>query len=156
MTDRLIIASLCILATACVTSRRRDAACDLSTSDSAFAGGFPVYRACSVDRPARLIGVGGQLNFSTPTRPPECISADLTFVVDEAGKPEISTARLERGRDREFGEALLATLDSWTYEPAIRDGKPVRQIVNAHQTASTAPAQPGGAPPRPPVTQPRC
>jgi len=154
-----LVASLCVIAVACVTtprSHRTD--CELAESDLAFAIDRPVYRDCSVDRPARFVGNGGtRLNFQTPSQPPPCISADLVFVVDSTGKPETSTARLDRGGYRAFGEALIATLDSWSYEPAIRDGIPVRQIVKSHHSATTAPAS-DGSPRRgvPPAGPSRC
>ena len=154
-----LVASLCVIAVGCVTTpRSHRTECELAESDLAFTIDRPVYRDCSVDRPARFVGNGGtRLNFQTPSQPPPCISADLVFVVDSTGKPETSTARLDRGGYRAFGEALIATLDSWSYEPAIRDGIPVRQIVKSHHSATTAPAS-DGSPRRgvPPAGPSRC
>lgn len=158
---RLLVIVCSGLAAACATTARgHRASCDLAASDSVFAGSRPVFRDCSVDRAARLLGTG---NVRPDFRPPEmrtaCYSADLKFVVDSTGKPEPSTAKLLRATNREFGEAVLATLWSWKYEPAIRNGVPVRQIVTRHQTLSTAVVVvPAGSPPpaHPPEHLPRC
>jgi len=87
-----------------------------------------------------------------------CYSADLEFVVDSTGRPETSTARVVRANDSNYAQAVLATVPSWRYEPASRDGMPVRQIVTSHQAAAqvvvSAPA--GSPPPVRPPNAPKC
>ena len=88
-----------------------------------------------------------------------CYSADLLFVVDSAGRPESSTVQVVRTTDRAFADAVVETVALWRYEPAIRDGVRVRQIVTTHQAiASVVVAVPAGSPPpsRPPLNMPRC
>jgi TonB family protein len=86
-------------------------------------------------------------------RPTACYFADLEFVVDSLGRPEVATARIVRSNYEAFGTAVLETLQGWRYEPAMRDGKTVRQIVTTHQTAasmivvSKGPGPPPGGPP---------
>lgn len=88
-----------------------------------------------------------------------CYSADLLFVVDSAGRPESSTVQVVRTTDRAFADAVVETVPLWRYEPAIRSGVRVRQIVTTHQAiASVVVAVPAGSPPpsRPPLNMPRC
>ena len=87
-----------------------------------------------------------------------CYSVDLQFVVDSTGRPETSTAKIVRSNDSGYGEAVLATVASWRYEPAMRNGVHVRQIVTSHQSAAAIVAvRPAGSPPpvRPP-NPPKC
>lgn len=152
---------VCVLGAACATAGHgRATPCELYASDAVFARGSAVFRDCSVDRPARFLSNGGlRPDFSPSPMRSGCYSADLTFVVDSTGHPEIQTARVARTNDTRFAEAELQTLGAWKYEPAIRDGRPVRQIVTAHQALVTAMvAVPRGSPPpaRPPGNLPRC
>ncbi len=157
-----VVVAVGMLAAACASATGgRRAACDLAASDSAFALGRPVFRDCGVDRAARFLSTGGakpDFRPATPTRS-ACYSADLAFVVDSTGRPETSTAQVVRANDQAFGQAVLATIGSWRYEPAIRDGISVRQIVTSHHAASTAVvAVPQGSPPPSgrPRNAPRC
>jgi len=163
MSLRFVVISLCAVAAACASSGAksgRRAACDLSPSDSVFALGRPVYRACGVDREARLLNDGGvRPDFSPSTMRSACYSVDLAFVVDSTGRPERSSAQIVRANDRTYAEAVLATIAAWRYEPAVRDGAPVRQIVTSHQSVATmVVTRPAGSPP--PVNSransPRC
>ncbi len=133
--------------------------CGLTAGDSAFIGSKPVYRDCAVDRPARFISTDAHPDFRPDSRGPACYFADLEFVVDSLGRPEVSTARIVRSNFDKFGDAVLQTLQAWKYEPAVRDGKTVRQIVTSHQAAMTSVVvlprgspPPGGPPPQRPPT----
>lgn len=157
----LCLGVVCMVGVACATAGRgRAAPCELAASDAVFARGSAVFRDCSVDRPARFLSNGGMRpDFSPSPMRSGCYSADLTFVVDSTGHPEIQTARVARTTDTRFAEAELQTLGAWKYEPAIRDGRPVRQIVTAHQALVTAVvAVPRGSPPpsTSPSNLPRC
>ena len=117
-----------------VTAQR--AVCDHSGRDSVFAVGGLVYRDCAVDRAAKLLTSDIHPEFH-PTNPrAQCYSADVEFVVDTMGKPELATARLGKANDDEFATSMLAVLARWKYDPAILDGKRVRQIVSHHQAVS--------------------
>src|SRR5262245_35800761 len=101
--------------------------CELTASDSSFALAGPVYRDCAVDRRARLID-RGQLRLDyrpsgTPTN--ACYSAEIEFVVDTEGRPEIRTARVLRASEQALGTAVLQSLPQWRYAPAQKDGVPV-------------------------------
>ena len=92
-----------------------------------------------------------------------CFSADVEFVVDTAGLPEIATARVARATDPQFGEAVLAVVPRWKYEPARVQGRPVRQLVVEHQAVSAITrvdvlVPKGGGPPSslPPERVPSC
>jgi hypothetical protein len=51
---------------------------------------------------------------------------------------------------------VLETLQAWRYEPAMRDGKTVRQIVIAHEAAATSVVVvPAGSPPPTRPSSPR-
>jgi hypothetical protein len=132
-------------------------ACVVPARDSAFVGVRPVYMDCAVDRPARFISTDVHPNFRPEMRATACYFADLEFVVDSLGRPEVATARVERSNYQPFGTAVLETLQAWKYEPAMRDGKTVRQIVTTHQTAATmivVSKGPGPPPAGPPSQRP--
>lgn len=161
MSLRLVVTVICMVVAACASATRGPrTACDLGASDSVFARGRPVFRDCSVDRAARFLNNGGARPDFHPTTPRSaCYSADLAFVVDSTGKPEASTAQVVHANDNAFGESVLATVFSWRYQPAIRNGVPVRQIVTTHQTVATSVVivPKGSAPPSgPPPNAPRC
>jgi len=126
-------------------------ACVIAARDSEFVGFRPLYRDCAVDQVARFVSTDAHPNFRPESRAPMCYSADLEFVVDSLGRPEVGTARIVRTNSESFARAELETLQAWKYEPAIRDGKTVRQLVTAHQTAAVmvevVPA--GSGPPSP-------
>ena len=162
--DGAVIAGILSVAlvAACASGAGRTSAvgasCGLSGRDSVFAVGRPVYRDCAVDRRARL----------TATVPPDyrpavprtaCYSVDVAFVVDTLGKPEVATARIVRTNDQAFADAVFATLGRWKYEPAMRGGMLVRQIVNEHRSGATmlvaVPAG-SGPPPKPSQRPPTC
>ena len=159
----LSFAALCVIAVACAsTGGGRRAACDLSPSDSVLMQGRPLFKECSVDRPARFLNNGGARPNLPNTAPSSlrsaCYSADLEFVVDSVGRPETSTARVARTNSHDFAQAVLETIGVWRYEPALREGSPVRQIVTTHQSAAVmvvvVPA--GSGPPGRPPNMPRC
>ena len=158
----VVLAGIAMVAAACAsagsTSARR-VACSLGPRDSVFLAGSPVYRDCAVDRAARRFSSSVRPDFRPTTPRSGCYSADVEFVVDASGMPEIGTARVVRANDQGFADAVLATLTRWKYDPAVRDQRPVRQIVTSHEVMSTvvvvAPA--GGLPPsRPSQRPPSC
>ncbi len=144
----LAIIAACTFAAGCATTTRSSRApCELEPSDSVFARGRPLFRECSVDRPARFVKSSVVPMFRPSTMESRCYTATLTFVVDSTGKPETATAQV-RSNDFDFGQSWLAILGQWRYEPAIRNGIPVRQIVTSQQKAATVVvAVPAGSPP---------
>jgi hypothetical protein len=134
---------------------RRARSCALAASDSIFAAAGPVFRDCAVDTKAQAVTPNAKIDFRPTRGGTNCYSAEAEFVVNSAGMPETKTARLVHATDRSFGEALLDAIANWRYKPAIKDGHPVRQIVDERRMMQTAvvvvPA--GSAPPsRPPAS----
>ena len=134
--------------------------CALSREDSVFVSSDrPVYRDCAVDRKARQTStnIHPDLASSMSDRggSSRCYSTELAFVVNERGNPEAETARVVRATNQEFGEAWLKIVPQLKYEPAMKDGTPVRQIVHERFSVSTATIvvkqgdpMPSGPPPR--------
>jgi len=132
--------------------------CQLSARDSAFVASEPVYRDCAVDKKANLTNPDVRPDpsaFTSAGRPSgsKCYAVELEFVVNTHGAPEVGTARIVRTTDQSFADAWIKTLSSWKYEPALRGGKPVRQIVDEHRSAATETVVvPRGSTPMPPNT----
>ena len=107
--------------------------CMIAAEDSVYLRQGNVYRDCAVDRRARLLTPNVRVDYQPSSRPRAgtvCYFAHLQFVVNANGIPEISTASITRTNEQRFAEAALASLPSWRYEPALKDGEPVRQIVS--------------------------
>jgi hypothetical protein len=139
----------------------RGAGCGLRTSDSVYAARGPVYRDCAVDSKASLLVANPRIDFQPPPAATACYSAELEFVVDTNGTPEMQTALIVRATDQAFGQAVLTAVAGWRYKPAMRDGHRVRQIVEDRRMAQTmvvavraGSPPPSGPPPR--TALPRC
>jgi hypothetical protein len=137
--------------------------CALRSRDSSYAAAGPVYRDCAVDRQAKQTNNDVHPDWRPSSQAPRngCYFAELEFVVDAAGKPERGTASVVRTNDQTFADAWLTTVPSWRFEPAVRGGVPVRQIVDSRKTAMTSVVLvPAGGPlptrPSPNVHQPTC
>src|SRR5260370_27158388 len=145
---------------ACATGGRRVSAsnCQLSALDSAYIDGGPVYRECAVDTRARLLDSRVTSDFQ-PSDPrsggQQCYSGVIAFVVDTAGAPEPQTVRVVRTNDRSFADALIRVLPRLHYQPARKNAKPVRQIVEYGQVVSLV-AVPAGQSPRTANLAPGC
>jgi hypothetical protein len=131
--------------------------CTLSAADSAHASVAPVYRDCAVDTPAKAIIA--PLNFSPATGVRTapgvtCYRAEVRFVVGVDGRPEAGTVQLVRTNLSSLGHSLLQSVPGWQYAPAVRDGVPVRQIVQESRAVAsvvTVTTSGSGSPPRPPA-----
>lgn len=122
--------------------------------DSAFLGGGPVFRSCSVDDSARV--VSGRTFFDYQLRPSEtCARAVVEFVVDESGAPDVTTAHVVRASSTAFSDAVVRSIASWRYSPAKKDGVPVRQLVRIEPGAVMVAVRAGDNP-SPPSRMPRC
>jgi hypothetical protein len=95
-------------------------------------GTLPVYRACSVDRAARPLGATPRVQYS-PSGRVACFRATIDVVVDTLGRPVPSTATTIRSTDAGFLQALLTALEGRRYEPALRGGRVVPQIVRVDE-----------------------
>jgi hypothetical protein len=160
MQNRLTaVTGVAIIAIACAGGAGKNggrAPCVLSAADSAFLARGPVYRDCAVDRAAHALSTNPHPDFNGDGVS-GCFTADVEMVVDSLGRPEAQTAHVVRTSDKRFGDAVVATLSFWKYEPALLDGQPVRQIVLERLKASVG-ARPvttdvlvpkGSPPPRP-------
>lgn len=100
-----------------------------------------VFSADQVEQPA-VIATPGALDL---TYPPELFAKGVSgsvlaeFVVDTAGKVESETINLVSSTDPLFSAAVLRSLPNARYVPAMKGGKPVRQVV--HQPYRFVPGQ---------------
>jgi hypothetical protein len=128
--------------------------CTGALPDSLWLAQGPVYRDCEVDQKAELRGSEPRVDFR-PATPVSargtCYRAEMEFVVDTLGQPELSTLRARLSTDREFDEAVRASLPQLRYTPARLGDRPVRQLVLYKRAAAVmvviAPA--GSIPSRP-------
>jgi hypothetical protein len=164
--DRLIPGlALIVLGTgaACASGSSRSAQdCTLAAADSVYLAAGPLYRDCAVDRPARA--TARPVQFSPPARvlnrDVTCYNAEVQLIVNANGQPEPGTAKLLRGNDALFSDAVMASIESWHYQPALLAGRPVRQIVKDRVsralvvTTTVTSSGSAGRPPRPPA--PKC
>ena len=137
----LLLVLAAALTSSCITIRGhtppRSAGCQLRASDSTLMAGAPLYRECAVDTHATNITRGQ----GPMARPPGalhdgCYSAELQFVVDTTGVPEQRTARVLQTNNQSYADAVIATLPSWRYKPALVGGIPVRQIVTEREATA--------------------
>jgi hypothetical protein len=160
----VILAALTACASSPPPSREQARAqCMLTAADSAYIAGGPLYRDCAVDSPAKALA--NRLNYDPSARPDprpqpgtRCYAADVTFVVGPDGRPEPETVRLVRSNDAHLGQSLVRSVADWRYSPALRDGVPVRQIVQERRAVAVAVSvvsSASGRPARPPAP-PRC
>jgi len=121
--------------------------------------GLPQLLVALISSAVVLIG-SGRPDFrpsSPPTRGTECYEAELEFVVDATGSPELETARVVRTNSPSFAESAMRALAQFRYEPAQMSGEPVRQIVELKSgMAAVTTVVPAGQVPRPPLRPPRC
>lgn len=137
------ILALAVIAAACGGGPGPGAAssCLLSSADSAFLNAGPVFSVCGVDEKARLIQSSVREDFrpsGVPRSLPAtmCYSAEVRLVVDAQGRVEPETVRLVRATHPDYGQAVLAGARAWRFEPALREGIPVRQIVQEKRMAA--------------------
>ncbi len=106
--------------------------CTGEAPDSTLMAGTPVYRDCDVDRPVKRRGAEPRLNMSPASMgalPREgCSYVELEMIVDTAGQVEPTSLRVRRSDSRELEDAVRESVNSLRFEPALKDGKPVRQV----------------------------
>ena len=76
------------------------------------------------DRPPMLVRAAAPRYPAAALHAGRAGEASVLFEIDEQGM--VSNATLEAATAPEFGEAALQAIRSWKYQPATRDGKPVR------------------------------
>jgi iron complex outermembrane recepter protein len=89
-----------------------------------------------------------------PTGKPDThdVVVPVIIVIDTEGK--VSSAEVEASVSPDFDRAAVAAAKTWTFEPAMRDGKPVaakiRSLVRFAGVSAAAPTEPQVAPATPP------
>ncbi len=114
-----------VLLAACASGGR--SACEPVTGDYLEAG--RVYSDCEVSRPAEL---KGWPRFERPQRmggAQICYVAWYDYVVDTLGQPVASTLKLISTNNNEWAEIVRQDLSEARYEPAMKDGRLVQQLV---------------------------
>ena len=135
---------LFVLAVACASGGNRSTAgpsrCAPIVSDSLLER-TPVYPACGVTREARMTSAMLRPQY-TPPAGVRCARASVQVVVDADGRPVMSTAKIVRATDQALGTAILLSLSGAKYDPALKDGARVPQIVTVEWglSAYTVPA----------------
>lgn len=150
---RIYLGILVALTASCTASAPRTGRC-APVPQELWVGGLPVYRECSVDRAARPTG-SNRVQFSPSGQ--ACLRAIVDVVVDAEGRVIPATAQTVRSTDPGFLQALLTSLDGRRYEPAVREGRPVAQLVRIDAAMETrAVVTPLGAPQPSPPRRPSC
>lgn len=110
----------------------RRADCEARPQDSVFALRGPVFRDCDVDKRAKLTSTNIHPDFHAPSGSSNgCYSADLEYVVNTEGE-------IERTTEDALAQAIVSMLPQLRFEPAVRDGVPVRMIFIDHQSIAFA------------------
>ena len=157
-----LIAGLAVMIAACASATRtnRAAACTLTASDSVYLKRGPVYRDCGVEHRAQLVDRSARPDFRPDVSlafRDACYSAEIQFVVDETGTPEVEDARVVHSNNPAFATAAMEAVARWRYKPALLDGVAVRQITTEKLgMAAVVVTVPAGQMPRPPVRAPVC
>lgn len=141
--------------------RRNGEGCALRPRDSTYAAGQPVYRDCAVDRQARLMNPDIRPDWTPPpSTNNSCFSVEMEFVVDENGNVERQTAKVLQTSDKRYADSWMRSLGEWKFEPAVRNGYEVRQIVTTKRGVASVVRVTGpagvGRPPSTPDRIPKC
>jgi TonB family protein len=90
-----------------------------------------------------------ELRYDVPPKPANVVSAvypfellrdgvngtaEVRFLVNPSGEAE--QAIVVKASRPEFGQALLAMLDAWKFQPAMKDGKPTQTVLDIQQEFS--------------------
>ena len=151
----LLLIVVAVAACASGSSGPARASCTMATRDSTYLKRGVVYRDCAVETRAMAIDKSAHPDFhpsSLPSGGSACYSADIEFVVDTAGVPEVETATILQTKEPGYATAAVEALARWRYRPATIHGIAVRQIVQEKQRMAIAVVVvPAGQTPRPPV-----
>jgi TonB family protein len=157
-----LLASIAILTAACASAggTSRATSCTLTATDSVHLKGGPVYRDCAVSQRVQLVDRSARPDFKPDVSlsfRDACYSAEIEFVVDETGTPEVEDARVVHSNNPAFATAAIEAVSRWRYRPALLNGVPVRQITREKfGLAAVVVTAPAGQTPRPPVRAPVC
>lgn len=151
-----LVAAIGVGACAGASQATSASSCGLTSADSVFVSRGPVYRACAVDRQVQAIAKPYP-DFNLRSSGQSCYSAEIEFVVDSTGTPELGEARVLHANNPNFADAALRALATWRYRPALLHGVAVRQLTSEKfSVASVIVAVPAGSTPRAPDRGPKC
>lgn len=134
----LLLVVLVMLTPSSLPAQRSRRGCPDVPPDSIPAG-VRVYQPCQVDREAKQRGNPPRLDWapaSSELRDGSCFRAEFEFVVDTAGFPELATIHETSSNNAGFSQAVRDAIFRLRYEPARREGAPVRQLVAYRQSAA--------------------
>ncbi len=132
-----------------LASRRAPSGCTMPAADTTFASVEPVYRPCDVDQQALPLdttfdaqGIGLPIQ--------SCLSAEVEFVIGKNGIPLYQPVKVIKSNSLDFTRVLLHAISRWRYQPALKDGHPVRQLEQVQAAAQVEPSNiPAGPPSNP-------
>lgn len=151
-----LLATIGVVACAGASQATPASSCGLRSADSVFVSRGTVYRACAVEREAQAIA-RPHPDFNPGSSGQSCYSAEIEFVVDSTGTPELGEARVLHANNPDFADAALRALATWRYRPALLHGVPVRQLTSEKfSVASVIMAVPAGSTARAPDRGPKC
>lgn len=106
------------------------ASCEPSRLDASWLAAGPVYRPCEVDREAIIRDSLPPVRWRPrPGVVDRCNGAVVEFVVDTLGFPEPGSGRVVRATEPGLGLTLLKASAAWRYTPAMKERRPVRQVM---------------------------
>lgn len=153
----ILVPAIGVTACAGASQTTEGSSCGLRSADSVFASRGPVYRACAVERQAEVVTKRRPDFQPDRSTAQSCYSAEIEFVVDTTGAPELGEARVLHANNPNFAESAMRALATYRYKPALLGGIPVRQLTTEKfGVASVLVAVPAGTTPRPPDRMPKC
>jgi hypothetical protein len=159
ITSLAVVCTILTIAACASSGAGRGNNCPLLDRDSTFSATGAVYRDCAVDKKAVLATTNVRSQYRPATAGNnQCFSAEAEFVVDTLGHPEARTARILHATDPRYGEAVMELLPTLRFEPAVRGGERVRQVMTYKESLGTrVVVVPAGTVPLPPSQRgPRC
>ena len=128
----LLLIGCAIAACSHPTTTASPSSCAATPGDSATTRPGAVFRDCDVTVRARAIDRPMTMDFQAPEtgEAQSCFSAELEFVVDTTGRPEVQTMKIVRTNNLPYAQWAMSAISQWRYSPAQLNGVPVRQIVH--------------------------
>ena len=151
---RLPVLSL-VAITACASAKRAERPCEPPHPDFLRVG--EVYASCAVDKLAEVRMMSRpDMSGYRPVGNTACVFADIDIVIDTAGFPIGSTAKVTRTNDPRYADIARSALLSTTFYPAKKGDRPVMQLFRYGSKAQmmTVVVPAGSLPPSRPTSRP--